>query len=121
MASCSRNRGPEGRFRETSLLSFPGMRDTLTIVADTLRTMMGATAAEPYIRAIESEVAKAAPPTTIRCRRCGRDRVERFDPANREYPLVCGDCLVASVRQREPRPLDAVDIQSGSTGKITTR
>jgi hypothetical protein len=33
--------------------------DTLTIVADTLRTMMGATAADPYIRAIEQAVERA--------------------------------------------------------------
>lgn len=37
------------------------MPDTLTIVADTLRTMMGATAAEPYVRAIERAVAAAQP------------------------------------------------------------
>ena len=33
--------------------------DVLTIVADTLRTMMGATAADPYIKAIERNVAAA--------------------------------------------------------------
>lgn len=38
------------------------MPDIMTIVADTLRTMMGATAADPYVRAIERAVAAATAP-----------------------------------------------------------
>jgi hypothetical protein len=37
------------------------MPDTMTIVADTLRTLMGATAADPYIKAIEKAVAEREP------------------------------------------------------------
>lgn len=32
------------------------MRDTKTIVADTLRAMMGAAAADPYVKAIERAI-----------------------------------------------------------------
>lgn len=37
------------------------MKDAKQIVGDTLRTMMGATAADPYVRAIERAIDAATP------------------------------------------------------------
>jgi len=91
------------------------MTDLMTIVADTLRTMMGATAAEPYIRAIERAVEEAHAGV------CTCRRVPNGWERNPTCPIHDDGVLLRPPATRA-RPLDATGLPADAkTGKITTR